>query len=51
MAVENRGSVHLVGSFPLTSAREVFEAAGPVLRGFAARLPGRGATGLDQFLE
>jgi hypothetical protein len=39
MVSRTRGLVHLVGSFPVKSANEVFDKAGPVLREFVARLP------------
>jgi hypothetical protein len=38
MGLDGRGLVHLVGSFPVRSAMEAFEAAGPALRDFASRL-------------
>jgi hypothetical protein len=39
MALDGRGLVHLVGSFPVRSASEVFETAGPALGQYASRLP------------
>jgi hypothetical protein len=39
MSFDGRGLVHLVGSFPVRSASEVFETAGPQLGTYAARLP------------
>lgn len=41
--------VLLVGSFPFKTEREVFEAAGPALAGYAARLPDGEAQGWNTF--
>jgi methionine synthase II (cobalamin-independent) len=39
MALDGQGLVHLVGSFPVRSASEVFETAGRALGQYASRLP------------
>jgi hypothetical protein len=41
--------VLLVGSFPFKTAREVFDVAGPLLAGYAARLPDGEAQGWNTF--
>ena len=40
-----RRGVHLVGSFPYATAKEVFDVAGPLLAGYAQRLPDGEAQG------
>ena len=41
--------VLLVGSFPYKTAREVFDVAGPLLAGYAQRLPDGEAQGWNTF--
>ena len=46
---EGHRRVLLVGSFPFKTERQVFEAAGPALAGYAARLPDGEAQGWNTF--